>query len=101
MTAVSIDPDFLATLVCPVTRQPLRPASAGELERVNGRIRAGELRNRGGEPVAEPLDAGLVAGDGPVLYPVRDGIPILLRHEAVSLDGSAELDVPSDSGGAG
>ena len=52
---MSIDPDVLAILVCPVARTPLRyDAAAGEL-------------------VSEA--AGLA-------YPVRDGVPVMLVEEA-------------------
>jgi len=78
-----IDPEFLAMLVCPTTRQPLREATAAELGKVNDAIKQGEARNRGGSAVADPLQAALGTADGAWLYPVQDGIPILLASEAV------------------
>ncbi|MBY8824657.1 Trm112 family protein [Sphingomonas colocasiae] len=58
---MSIDPDLLAILVCPLTRQPLRYDEARQ------------------ELVSEA--AGLA-------YPVRDGVPVLLVEEARTLDRS-------------
>jgi uncharacterized protein YbaR (Trm112 family) len=81
----SVPEDLLEILVCPETRQPVRLADAELLERVNARIRAGELRNRGGEKVAEPLREGLVREDGRVLYPVDDGIPVMLLDESIEV----------------
>ncbi|MCA8964147.1 MAG: hypothetical protein H6838_18580 [Planctomycetes bacterium] len=80
-----IAPEFLAMLVCPATRQPLRQATAAELSAVAAAIAAGTARTRGGVVVTEPVSAGLVPADGAVLYPIRDGIPILLSAEAVVL----------------
>ena len=34
------------------------------------------------------LEEGLIREDGQVLYPVREGIPIMLLNEAISLDES-------------
>ena len=52
---MSLDPELLAVLVCPVTRAPLRYDEAAE------------------ELVSEA--AGLA-------YPVRDGVPVMLVEEA-------------------
>lgn len=67
-----IDADLLALLRCPLTLQPLHPASPEMLSRL---------------PV--PLDAALVREDGTALYPIRDGIPVLLPDAAIALDSSA------------
>jgi uncharacterized protein YbaR (Trm112 family) len=80
-----IDPEFLAILVCPKTRKPLRAATAAELARVNDAVRAGTLKNAGGEAVATPLQEGLVVDGESVLYPIVDGIPVLLVQEAIRL----------------
>jgi len=78
-----IDSEFLAMLVCPATRQPLRAASDEEVASVNARREGGGLRNRGGEVVQEPLSEALATTDGAWLYPVRLGFPILLASEAI------------------
>ena len=81
-----IDQELLDILVCPESKQPVRPADDALVERLNAAIERGEVANRGGEPVSEPVDGGLVRDDGAWLYPVRDEIPVMLIDEAIPLD---------------
>jgi len=80
-----IDKELLAILACPATHQGLAEASAELLARVNARILRGELANVAGLSVSETIEGGLVREDGRLLYPVRDGIPVLLVEEGMSL----------------
>ena len=82
-----VDPLLLEILVCPESRQAVREASAALVDRVNAAIGGGRLGNRGGELVREPIEGGLVREDGAWLYPVREGIPIMLIDEAIPLAG--------------
>jgi uncharacterized protein YbaR (Trm112 family) len=77
--------ELLEILVCPETRLPVAPASAEVLTRVNEKIRAGTLRNRGGDKVEKEIEEGLLRDDGRVLYPVDDGIPVMLIEESIEL----------------
>lgn len=81
-----VNQELLEILVCPETKQPLSMADPETLERVNGAIERGELRNRGGDPVKDRIPEGLVRQDGKVLYPVWDDIPVMLLDEGISLD---------------
>lgn len=82
---MGVDPELLEILVCPETLQAVRPADPALLAALNERIRAGGVRTRGGQLVSEPLGEGLVREDGRVLYPVEDGIPVMLVDESIEL----------------
>ncbi|MBI3817841.1 MAG: hypothetical protein HY286_04050 [Planctomycetes bacterium] len=79
-----LDDELLKTLADPKTREPLRRASAAELDRANAAIAKGVM-NQGGKPFTEKLTEALVVESGKRLYPVRDGIPILLFDESIVL----------------
>ncbi len=78
-----LDPELLDILVCPETRVALRIADDDLLKALNRAVEAGGVRNRSGELLTDPVTAGLVREDGAVLYPIRDGIPIMLIGESV------------------
>jgi len=80
-----VDPELLEILVCPESHQPVQPAGAELLTRINEQISAGELRTRGGETRREPLVEALLREDGRILYPVEDGIPVMLIEESLEL----------------
>ncbi len=82
---MAIDQELLEILRCPETHQTLALAAAELVASLNARIAAGELHNRGGEQVDEPLDGGLVREDGAFLYPIRDEIPEMLIDSAIAL----------------
>ncbi len=81
-------PDWLMDiLVCPERKDlRLRWVEGEGLAALNRRIAAGGARNRNGDPVREPIGEGLLREDGLVLYPVREGIPVLLVEEGIPLE---------------
>ena len=81
-----ISKTLLDLLQCPDDRTPLTEAPRSLIDRVNAAIASGRLKNRGGQPVERPLDAGLLRSDGRMLYPVFNGIPNMLVDEAIPLD---------------
>jgi uncharacterized protein YbaR (Trm112 family) len=52
---------------------------------VNAEIERGSVKNVGGAVVSEALEEALVSQDGKKLYPVKNGIPVLLMDEAIAL----------------
>jgi uncharacterized protein YbaR (Trm112 family) len=81
-----ISKELLDILVCPESRTPLALAEGTVVERLNQAIQAGQLRSRCGQKVERRLDGGLVRQDGTLLYPIIDGIPVMLMDEAIPLD---------------
>jgi uncharacterized protein YbaR (Trm112 family) len=80
-----MDKRLLEILHCPVTHKRLGMAKPAILQAVNSAIAAGRLCNRDGQALTEPLLEALLTDDGKVLYPVADGIPVLLESESVNM----------------
>lgn len=80
-----IDKDLLQILACPESHQPLDEADAALIAKLNERIAAGQAKNRAGHEVREKLESGLVRQDGKILYPIREGIPVLLIDEGLPI----------------
>ncbi len=77
--------ELLDILCCPETHDGLSIASAELVAEINQKIAAGQLKNRAGELVKEPIDGGLLRADGKLLYVIRQEIPVLLIDQAVAL----------------
>jgi uncharacterized protein YbaR (Trm112 family) len=84
-----VDQSLLDILVCPETKQPLRLADGGLLDRLNASVRKGAVTNKGGAVVTDDILEGLVREDGACLYPIRDDIPIMLIDESIPLSEQA------------
>ena len=59
-------------------------ATQAELDAINVAIGSGKQFNKAGQAVKEPLQEGLMRQDSQLIYPVRDGIPILLIDEGLN-----------------
>ena len=82
-----IPPDLLCLLRCPATGQTLSMADDSALEQANARRSRSWEESRGehAPALSDPFTAALVRADRTVLYPIRNGIPVLLIEEAVPL----------------
>jgi uncharacterized protein len=80
-----IDADLLKILCCPETHQDVQLAEPAVVDRLNGLIAAGSLKNLAGQQVQEKLEGGLIRADGKLLYPIRHNIPVMLVDEGIPL----------------
>ncbi len=80
-----MDKRLLSILCCPVTHKGLSLARPELLKKINVAISGGKLVNRDGAELSEALDEALITDDGKIMYPVNDGIPVLLEGESVGL----------------
>jgi uncharacterized protein YbaR (Trm112 family) len=78
-------PEVLATLCCPEDRSALTIASDSLIREINTLIRGNRLRNRAGRILKQPLDGGLIRATCDLMYPILEGIPVLVRDEGIPL----------------
>lgn len=75
--------ELLNILVCPVTKLPVRLLSASSLDALNQMIREGDVENAAGDRVDSPLSEALITRNGSVVYPVEQGIPVMLEDRSI------------------
>lgn len=75
--------NLLDIVCCPLTKLPLQLLDGTRLVRLNSAIETGTIHARSKNSVDEQLVEALVTRDGRLVYPVRDGIPILLEEESI------------------
>lgn len=76
---------LLPILCCPESHQSLTLADPDLLHSVNEAIRRGGVRSDDGELISEPLKEALVRNDRKFLYPIDDGIPLLVVGSRINL----------------
>lgn len=81
-----VDQELLSILVCPENKTPVTIADQSTIDRINGAISGGSLKNRGGEVVDTAIDGGLIREDGAYLYVIREDIPVMLIDEAIPME---------------
>ena len=81
-----MDKRLLTILRCPVTHKGLNVAGRDTLARVNAAIESGGISNRDGTVLSEPLEEALITDDEKLVYPVSNGIPVLLEGESIGLE---------------
>lgn len=82
---MTVRKELLEILCCPETKEEVLLIKGEEVNKVNSSIHQGVVKYRDGESVTEKIDAGLLRKDGKFLYPVRDGIPIMLIGKSIDM----------------
>jgi len=77
-----MDKKLLDIICCPTTKLPLELLATDRLDNLNAAIRSGDIKNQATK-LSEELHEALITRDGHRVYPVRDGIPILLEEECI------------------
>jgi len=81
-----MDKRLLSILCCPVSHKGLSLARPDLLKKINTAIGDGKLLNRDGAALSDSLKEALITDDGKIMYPVNEGIPVLLEGESVGLN---------------
>ncbi len=81
-----MDKRLLTILRCPVTHKGLSLLKKDKLEKINAAIEDGKVETHEGKSLDTPLAEALVTDDGKRVYPVADGIPVLLEGESIHVE---------------
>jgi len=81
-----MDKRLLSILRCPTSHKGLAVLKKDQLDRLNDAIGAGEVQNHDGQTIDKPLTSALITDDGKRIYPVDDGIPVLLEDESINME---------------
>ena len=82
----ALSQDVIRRLCCMHTSSVLQRASQETTDLVNQAIQTGQLRDKLGRTVSEPIDGGLVNAEHTVLYPIVNGVVQMLRDELIELE---------------
>ncbi|AFC86613.1 Trm112 family protein [Frateuria aurantia] len=78
-----MDKRLLDILCCPVSKRPLRMATARELAALNQMVEQASLVTVADVTVTEALREALITTDGQLVYRIHDGIPVMLPEEGI------------------
>jgi len=81
---MTIDRTLLEILVCPITRVQVSILDDTKLAKLNTLIESGVVSYVGGDKVEKSLKEALITDTGNTIYPIEDGIPIMLEEQSIS-----------------
>jgi uncharacterized protein YbaR (Trm112 family) len=79
-----VDKSLLEILCCPVTKIPVKMLGTEKLAELNKRIGVGEVRYVDGTHVDSALAEALITENGTTIYPIDDGIPVMLEENGIT-----------------
>ena len=81
-----MDKKLLDILVCPASKQSLSLLNTNELQALNLAIDAGQALRADGSKHDCRLKAALITRDRRNIYPIEDGIPVMLIDQAIAVN---------------
>ena len=67
-----------------MTRSPVERLPPARLQAVNEAIRNGSVKFADGSPVEAEIAEALITANGTTIYPVEDGIPLMLEDRSIA-----------------
>ena len=80
---MNVDRKLLEILCCPVTKTPVQRLDSRRLQKLNQAIEQGAVQFVDGAAVEKSLEEALITEDNRVIYPVEDGIPVMLEDKGI------------------
>ncbi len=81
---MTIEPKHLSALRCPVTKRPIELLDRSSLDALNSGIKQGEITDNGGRVLATELEQALITDTGTTIYPMINGVPVLIEAEGIA-----------------
>ena len=81
-----MDKKLLNIICCPISGSSLTFITSKVLSDINKKIVEGGITNKDGKVIKHELKNALVTEDGKLLYPINEGIPVLLEGESIVLN---------------
>ncbi len=88
------DTSMVSILACPENLTPVRLATDAEIGTINARIAAGQLKDRAGATVRNPIDAALIREDSRIAYRFDGSVPVMVIEQGLVLDDSVGPPAP-------
>lgn len=82
-----MDKNLLELLADPLNpKVPLKIADKDTVAKINSLIAKGKLKNRAGNKLDTPIIEALIDDSGKHLYPVINGIPLLIADKVIDIE---------------
>lgn len=89
---MTIEPKHLSALRCPVTKRPIELLSKKSLDALNSKILQASVTDNGGRVLSAELEQALITDTGTTIYPMINGVPVLIEAEGIAAVQIVEAD---------